>query len=137
MLVRELLAQHEDKTNLIRRDLFCLSGFSVDVLQSEAVQREMLARYHDKQDFDKRLQFLGLLYISKAHVSNKDKVEHEAELLPKRSFWSFALLLKMFGIALSLTRTMLRGRSAKLQQVLLRYSMMIYYAVFRVSSLIR
>ena len=141
MLVGELVLQNEARTDLIREDLNCLSAFSVHVLLAEEIQREILRKYQTENCFEKRLQFLAITYTAKMHssslllppVANRDA----GTLQKKASLFSFSLALKVCGVVLGVARTMLRGRSKKLQQVLLRYSMMIYYAVFRVSSLVR
>lgn len=137
MLIRELIARNKDTTNLIAPDLLCLSGFSVDVLQSDALQREIMSRYQGNEDADKRLQFIAFSYISKMHCSPQQQLVVREEASPKGGGWRFALVLKVVGVVLTFARTLMRGRSAKLQQVLMRYAMMLYYAVFRVSSLVR
>jgi hypothetical protein len=108
MKVREALRAHEERTQLIRDDLVPLHDFPVAVLPAVSAEYLNLA----KDNPGKRLQFLA-----------------------KSSRLGFAL--KAATIMFGLARGLLRMRSQKMQAALTKWSLLLYYSVFRATAFIR
>jgi hypothetical protein len=130
MKVRDALAMHQERSQLIRDDLVSLYDFPVTVLP--AVSSEYLNNLA-KDDPGKRLQFLAFLYLCNASVSPPEVVAVTAPARTSR----LSLALKAAGFLFSVGQGLLRLRSQKLQAALTKWSLLLYYSMFRATAFIR
>ncbi len=127
MKVRDALRVHEDRTQLICDDLVPLHDFPVAVLPAVSAEFLNLA----KNDPGKRLQFLAFLYLCNVSASSSPPPAPQ----PKSSRLGFAL--KAAGVLFGLGRGLLRMRSQKMQAALTKWSLLLYYSIFRATAFIR
>ena len=131
MNVRDALAAHWERTQLIRGDLVALYDFPVTVLPAVSAEVLNIA----KDDPGKRLQFLAFLYLCNA--TNAPSAQASAAVVVPARSSRLAFALKAAGFAISVGQGLLRLRSQKMQAALTKWSLLLYYSVFRATAFIR
>ena len=132
MKVGELLDNHVEKVGQLAEHLKCLRGYPVFVLEAPNVQEEVFDQI--KGDRDKRLEWLALNVYLKSIREPPSSPRAPRRSSARSSYFQWGALVvasRSIGMAVSIFKTLIRMRSHKVQALLWKWSMLLYYTLFR------
>ena len=127
--VGSVLDKSPEKVSLLTPNLECLRAYDVRVLAK--LESELL---NSLNNTEQRLQFLALM----VHLHD-DNMNTSSAVSKKQNgnFELSAVLVasKSIALAFSLFRMLLRLRSQKVQQILSKWGMVLYFSLFRIRGI--
>ena len=125
--VGSVLDKSPEKVSLLTPNLECLRAYDVRVLAK--LESELL---NSLNNTEQRLQFLALM----VHLHD-DNMNTSSAKKQNGNFELSAVLVasKSIALAFSLFRMLLRLRSQKVQQILSKWGMVLYFSLFRIRGI--